>query len=316
MRVNLIWLFLLLPVSVDACMAADSQTMLYKDVIQQDLLYRAEKGDSLQLVGARFGVDWRQIAALNHLKIDARLRKGEELRIVKSKIIPSGIDNGILINIPDRSLYYFENGRLIAYYPVGLGMIKPEWQTPSAVSFEVVKKIKDPTWVVPISIQDEMVKKGEDIKTIVPPGPDNPLGKYWLGLSIKGVGLHATILPNSIYQFRSHGCIRLLPDNAKSLFDIVPVGTEGRLIYQTVKVARTADGRIFLEVYRDFYHKGQDQRRIVRDIVEANGLSDRVDWDRVADVIKKKDGTAEEITLNAPLSDHKEAISHRGARGD
>ena len=52
----------------------------------------------------------------------------------------------------------------------------------------------------------------------MPPGPDNPLGKHWLGLSIHGYGIHGTIAPSSIYQFRTHGCIRLHPDDIAELF--------------------------------------------------------------------------------------------------
>ena len=70
-------------------------------------------------------------------------------------------------------------------------------------------------WIVPESIQEEMRREGKDVLTRVPPGPDNPLGRHWIGLSIGGIGIHGTIAPSSVYHFRSHGCIRLHPDDVE-----------------------------------------------------------------------------------------------------
>ena len=56
-----------------------------------------------------------------------------------------------------------------------------------------------------------MRREDKVVLTQVPPGPENPLGKHWVGLSIPGIGIHGTLAPASIYHFQSHGCIRLHP---------------------------------------------------------------------------------------------------------
>src|SRR5688572_32042800 len=49
----------------------------------------------------------------------------------------------------------------------------------------------------------------ERVRKKVPPGPDNPLGEYWMGLSATCCGIHSTNAPQSVYQFKTHGCVRM-----------------------------------------------------------------------------------------------------------
>ena len=58
-----------------------------------------------------------------------------------------------------------------------------------------------------------MQKEGKLVVEKVPPGPNNPLGKYWLPLSAPGYGIHSTLWPESIGHSTSHGCIRMLPED-------------------------------------------------------------------------------------------------------
>jgi lipoprotein-anchoring transpeptidase ErfK/SrfK len=59
----------------------------------------------------------------------------------------------------------------------------------------------------------------------IPPGPGNPLGTRWMGLSAPGVGIHATPDDASIGYSASHGCIRMHLADAEWLFGQVHVGT-------------------------------------------------------------------------------------------
>ena len=59
----------------------------------------------------------------------------------------------------------------------------------------------------------------------IPPGPNNPLGTRWMGLSSPGVGIHGTPNPASIGYSVSHGCIRMHISEAEWLFNTVDVGT-------------------------------------------------------------------------------------------
>ena len=59
----------------------------------------------------------------------------------------------------------------------------------------------------------------------MPPGPNNPLGTRWMGISSPGIGIHGTDEPASIGYSDSHGCIRMQVPQAEWLFDHVDIGT-------------------------------------------------------------------------------------------
>jgi len=238
-------------------------------------------------------LEWPYIAMTNSLDPRAPLKTGQILRVPFMRIVAEWIENGIVINIPDRTLYRFENGRIKDFYFIAAG--KPTWQTPLG-EFSITGKSKDPTWFVPPSIQKEMEDEGKEVLVEVPPGPENPLGKYWIQLSIGGIGIHGTIAPQSIYRFRSHGCMRLRPEVAELLFKEVPLGTKGKIIYRPVKLMKTSRGRVLLEIYKDFYRKGIDYREEVKKgLLELNAANE-VDWNRVEEAITKKDGIVRDVS--------------------
>ena len=156
------------------------------------------------------------------------------------------------MNLPGHMIYLFSEGSLVKRYPVAIG--RPDWPTPQG-NFVVLGKIKNPTWTVPQTIQEEMEKEGKLVLEKVPPGPDNPLGKYWLPLSAPGYGIHSTIWPESIGHSTSHGCIRMLPEDIEALFPYIKAGIPVSIIYEPVKLALTPDKRIFLEVHPNVYQK-------------------------------------------------------------
>lgn len=256
--------------------------------------YTVLPGDSLTGIGARFGMEPRLLARANGLSALALLKPGQTLEVDNRHIVPAGLDDGILINLPQRMLYRFEAGELQAAYPIGVG--KPDWPTPSG-EFHVKSRERDKTWFVPPSIQREMLREGKEVREKVPPGPDNPLGHHWLGLSLPGFGIHGTIAPESIYHFQTHGCIRLHPDDAAELFEVARVGDAGILAYQPVLLYLSLEGRVFLEVHRDIYQKGADAHKIAKELADAAGVFQEVDWEMAASVIDAREGLAREITL-------------------
>lgn len=271
---------------------ANGQPPLSRQVSGGDIEYIAQPGDFLIAIGARFGLPPTLLAQENAVRYEALIHPGQRFRIHNPHIVPAALDDGILINIPQRMLFHFSQGNLLAAYPVGLGM--PTWPTPAG-EFKIVTREANKTWKVPRSIQEEMRRENKIVRKEVPPGPDNPLGAHWLGLSMWGYGIHGTIAPSSVYHFRSHGCIRLHPDDVAELFDRVSVGTPGRLVYQPVLLAVVEDGRILLEVHRDIYNKGIDPAQTVRNLAEAHDLSQTIDWSKVEAVITAQDGLAREV---------------------
>ena len=113
----------------------------------------------------------------------------------------------IVVSIADRKLAVLESDRVLRVYDTAVGA--PKTPSPSG-SFTVIAREKDPTWYT----------KGR----IVPPGKANPLGTRWLGLSIKGYGIHGTNVPSSIGRNASHGCIRMRNHDVEQLFEMISVG--------------------------------------------------------------------------------------------
>jgi len=257
--------------------------------------YTVQPGDYLIKIGARFGVAAEMLARENVLEYSARLMPGQKLTIDNRHIVPELREDGLLINLPQRMLYYFRGWELVAAYPVGLG--KPSWPTPAG-EFSVTNKAFNKTWRVPKSIQEEMRREGQVVRTEVPPGPNNPLGKHWLGLSLTSIGIHGTIAPASIYHFQSHGCIRLHPDDIEALFAQIEQGATGSIIYTPLLLAES-DGRIFIEAHRDIYHKVDVSLGALEQMAYDAMLSDRIDWSRAADVLEQKDGMARDVTLSS-----------------
>jgi L,D-transpeptidase ErfK/SrfK len=294
--------------------------------------YEVQPGDYLIKIGARYGVAPPVLARDNGLRSAEHLQPGQKLQIDNRHIVPQvqiqmvpqvqGQNQplsqprnqpqnpprtaALLINLPQRMLYFFRTpgmesqhqSELVAAYPVGLG--KPSWPTPEG-EFTVVNKSDNKTWVVPKSIQAEMRRKGQVVKTSVPPGPDNPLGNTWLGLSIPALGIHGTNAPPSVYHFQSHGCIRLHLDDILALFPQVPLGTPGRIIYSPLLMTESG-GQVFLEVHPDIYRRGDVSMAALETLAQQKSLTERIDWAHAADVLKQQDGIARDVTRPRPTA--------------
>ena len=68
-----------------------------------------------------------------------------------------------------------------------------------------------------------------DGKTVLP-GPGNPVGTRWMGLSKHGYGIHGTNEPNSIGKAASHGCIRMAKADLEEFDELVGVGDTVELV--------------------------------------------------------------------------------------
>lgn len=271
-------------------------------IIGGDVTHTVGKGENLYRVGAKYGVYWKTVAKMNGLNEKDPLVEGTVLKLNTRKIVPRVIDNGIIVNIPDRTLYFFRDKQVMAL-PVGLGAAYKneysDWKTPEG-KFKIVSKRKDPTWYVPESIQIEYALKGKPVNESVPPGPKNPLGKYAIKTSLPAVLIHETIWPGSVYRYMSHGCIRMLREHIEQLFPLVEVNMQGEIIYEPVKVALTEDGRTFVEIRTDIYRKHRSLKTYTAKLIEARGISDKVDWQKIDRLIKEETGVAEDVSLGKP----------------
>lgn len=157
--------------------------------------YVIRRGDTLQSIAASYRIMPREVLAINPSLDPKNLTIGQ---IICIPVAPSPIE--IIVNITAKRLTVQRNGALFREYLVATG--KPQTPTPTGV-FEVVNKEID---------------------------PGGPYGTRWLGLSIKGYGIHGTNNPASIGTAASNGCIRMYNEDIESLFDITPVGTVVRIL--------------------------------------------------------------------------------------
>lgn len=134
----------------------------------------------------------------------------------------------IVVSLEDHELALVEDGQVKKIYPVAVG--KPS--TPSPVgTFTILRRVKNPTY-------------SHDGRT-VPPGPNNPVGSRWMGLSLRGYGIHGTNVPSSIGKSASHGCIRMAKADLEELYPQVAVGDTVEIIgtrnEQTAQLFGNAD---------------------------------------------------------------------------
>ncbi|MGH7778495.1 MAG: hypothetical protein ACREQR_01540 [Candidatus Binataceae bacterium] len=82
-------------------------------------------------------------------------------------------------------------------------------------------------------------------------------------------------------------------------------GDRGVIIYQPIMLARTGDGRIYLEVNRDAYNKGIAGIGYVHKLADADHLSDLIDWSRASDVTGRADAVARDVTAGPAVGSGK-----------
>jgi L,D-transpeptidase-like protein len=135
--------------------------------------------------------------------------------LVRPRITRSNFGPVIVIRRASHRLYLYRGSRFWTSLGVAVGM--PQYPTPLG-SFFVANKQRSPWWYPP----DSAWAAGA---SPIPPGPGNPLGTRWMGLSRGGVGIHGTPDAASIGYSASHGCIRMRIPEAEWLFERVRVGT-------------------------------------------------------------------------------------------
>jgi L,D-transpeptidase ErfK/SrfK len=287
------WLILLVLLTGAQLASADTAPPLYQQVAGGEQEITIEKPISVDRLALEQGVRWETVARQNCLKKPYKLKPGMVLKINNTHIVPTELQTGLVINLPELRLYYFQNGAYQRRYALAVG--KPSWPTPTG-TYKIYEKRKNPVWNVPPSIQEEMEGTGQEVVAKVPPGPKNPLGKFCLGTTAPGVAIHATNRPWTVGYFVSHGCLRMLPNEIEQLFPQVEVGTTVKIIYRPIKLALTPQGRVYLEAVPNIYEWELHPLEWVKDMAEYYNITDRIDWSKVPPILKTRSGLAQDIT--------------------
>jgi lipoprotein-anchoring transpeptidase ErfK/SrfK len=167
----------------------------------------------------RQGRRLRELALVNAIFRSVKTHARDPIAIRTDAIRPSAtrasIGHVIVIRRGANRLQLYDGMKLRRTFGVATG--ETRYPTPLG-RFHIVVKWRNPWWYPPAS---DWAKDAEPI----PPGPGNPLGTRWMGISSPAVGIHGTPDPASIGYSVSHGCIRMLIPEVEWLFNQVDIGT-------------------------------------------------------------------------------------------
>ena len=113
------------------------------------------------------------------------------------------------------------SGELIAFFPASVG--SDEKPTPGGV-LKVTSIDARPNYRYNPDYKFKGVKSKEAFT--IKPGPNNPAGSHWIGLSSEGYGIHGTPHPSKVSKSESHGCVRLTNWDVDRLAKLLKKGTE------------------------------------------------------------------------------------------
>ena len=255
------------------------------DIIGRPAVVKLEKGDTLPDIARHFGLGLNAISAANP-GVDVWVPKeGERILLPLSFILPDTPRKGIVINLATMRLFQFKGdstSQVVSTYPVGVGT--KERPTPMG-QMHVARKAARPTWHVPASISEDHRKKGDILPAKVPPGPQNPLGEYALYLSKAGYLIHGTNKPASIGLKATNGCMRLYPENVKTLFNDTPVNTPVAIVNQPYLVGQR-NGVLYMEAHTPLEDSGvlelEKMNAKLRSIEKKSARA--LDWKKIKEV--------------------------------
>ncbi|WP_264326136.1 L,D-transpeptidase [Romeriopsis navalis] len=126
---------------------------------------------------------------------------------------PRAHDTKLQVDLSDRQVRVYRNGKETARYPVAVG--QAGWETPSG-QFKIHQMRHNPIWQHPIT------------KKVIASGPDNPLGRRWIGFyqgEHMAIGFHGTPQESLVGQAVSHGCLRMRNRDIAAMYQQVGLGT-------------------------------------------------------------------------------------------
>lgn len=134
---------------------------------------------------------------------------------------PEGEADVVRVSLSRMEVTAFDSaGRMIALFPCSIAANKNKLPPPGEIQVKTVVPRPNYTYT------EEKVDAGGRIgRFIYPPGPNNPVGSSWIGLTLPTYGIHGTPFPERIGRAESHGCFRLANWNAVRLRTMCDVGT-------------------------------------------------------------------------------------------
>lgn len=278
------------------------------DVIGRLASIRLDKGDTLPDVARHYSLGINAISAANP-GVDVWVPKaGQRVVLPLSFILPDTPRKGIVVNLATMRLFQFKGDATslsVSTYPVGVG--RKDRPTPTG-QMRVQRKTARPTWHVPASIAEDHRKKGDPLPAEVPPGPENPLGEWALYLSKPSYLIHGTNKPASIGLNASNGCLRLYPENIKTLFNDTAVNTPVVIVNQPYLIGQR-DGTLYMEAHTPAEGSGASElEKIYAQLRRLEKkLGRTLDWTKVKEVQAEARGVPVPILEMSPAREKEAA---------
>jgi lipoprotein-anchoring transpeptidase ErfK/SrfK len=186
-------------------------------------------------IAKRFDVGFNELIVANPRVDPSNLIQGHVLLIPTQHILPDAPHQGIVVNIPEKRLYFFPKDKQSVYtFPVGVG--KEGWDTPQG-SFFIMQKKEKPSWIVPVSVRRDYDKNGVTLPFVLRSGQNNPLGYYLLRLSLPTYLIHGTNKSFGIGQRSTAGCMSMYPKDIKIMFSLAHEKERVLIVDQPLKFA-------------------------------------------------------------------------------
>lgn len=238
--------------------------------------------DTLAAIAQKYSMGYREVLDANP-DVDPWLPgEGTMLKLPTAYILPDAPRDGVVINVAEYRLYFYPAGQnKVITYPVGIGRLK--FPTP-LVKASVVSHIENPSWTPTAAARREHAARGDPLPAVVPPGPDNPLGRLAIQLSVPGYFIHGTNKPFGVGQMVSHGCIRLYDEHIETLVEMVPNGTPVYIVNQPLKLG-WRDSALYAEGHKNLYEENNRTELVQQIINETQDRAASVDWQQVDRVL-------------------------------
>jgi L,D-transpeptidase ErfK/SrfK len=268
--------------------------------LRETTTYRAAYEDTLLEVARRFGLGYVEMVAANPGTDPWLPGEGTNVVLPTIHLLPDAPREGVVINLADMRLYYFDQpDAQPRSYPIGIGR---EGLTTPLGTTTIARKTKDPTW----RPTERMRAEDPELPEVVPPGADNPMGTRAMYLGWSLYAIHGTNKPWGIGRRSSSGCIRMYPEHAEELYDLVKVGTKVTVVDQPIKL-EWIDGALFMEAHPTQHQSDQLElegrfspelpSQVVDQVLAAAGEhANGLDWSRIRRATVERRGYPMRIT--------------------
>jgi len=179
----------------------------------------------LELVAEKFHSTEQFVQTLNSEVNFANAIAGQVLN-VPDVLVSKIFDKASVVRVKLSAriiIVYDSHDQIIGFFPCSIGRDKAK-RPVGELKVQAVAPKPNFTWD-PVVFVDSPESKTINSKLIIPPGPNNPVGVYWIGLNRTGYGIHGTPKPEDIGKTESHGCFRLANWNVEMLAKMIEIGT-------------------------------------------------------------------------------------------